>query len=60
MKTSSLARCAACLSSARSFARSRDVGFCSRGWGNSRERSLIEGTMMPESSVRCCAARQRQ
>eukprot|EP00965_Chrysotila_dentata_P225137 6194576-Pleurochrysis_carterae.AAC.1 len=53
MKTSSLAKCAAWLRRAKSLAKSRGVGFCSRGWGNCRERSLMEGTTSPESSVRC-------
>eukprot|EP00965_Chrysotila_dentata_P073459 2426502-Pleurochrysis_carterae.AAC.1 len=52
MKTSSSAQCAAWLRSARSLAKSRSVSFCSRGWGNCRERSLIEGATAPESSVR--------
>eukprot|EP00965_Chrysotila_dentata_P130272 4307460-Pleurochrysis_carterae.AAC.1 len=52
MKTSSSAKCAAWLSSARSLAKSRGVEFCSRGWGNCRARSSIEGTTTPELSVR--------
>eukprot|EP00965_Chrysotila_dentata_P014920 493495-Pleurochrysis_carterae.AAC.1 len=53
MKTSSSAiRSAAWLWSARSLAKSRGVGFCSRGWGCCRERSLTEGTRTPDSSVR--------
>eukprot|EP00965_Chrysotila_dentata_P100957 3334490-Pleurochrysis_carterae.AAC.1 len=53
MKTSSSARSAAWLRSARSLAKSRGVGFYSRGWGYCRERSLMEGTRTPDSSVRC-------
>eukprot|EP00965_Chrysotila_dentata_P107510 3551711-Pleurochrysis_carterae.AAC.2 len=32
--------------------KTRSVGFCSRGWGNWRKRSLIDDTRTPESSVR--------
>eukprot|EP00965_Chrysotila_dentata_P213420 6187613-Pleurochrysis_carterae.AAC.6 len=51
MKTLSLARRAAWLRSARCLARSRGVGLCLRGWGDWRERSLIDGTRTPKSSV---------
>eukprot|EP00965_Chrysotila_dentata_P085587 2823384-Pleurochrysis_carterae.AAC.1 len=52
MKKSSSAKFAGWLSSARSLAKSRGVGFCSRGWRNYREGSLIKLTTTPESSVR--------